>query len=330
MAEAILRNIYRIKVRLPNSPLKLLNSYYIRNPGGRGLLIDTGFNHPDCRACLLAGLEELDVNMAETDVLLTHLHSDHTGLAPEIAVPGTRVYIGRGEIPWLYGQTRIDLWAADAAGLLRQGFSAEAVAESVQDAASRSMSPDIGFSAYLPIDAGDSFVCGDYTLEAVETPGHTPAHMCFRIESEKLMFTGDHVLFDITPNITNWVNADDSLGDYLDSLRKTARYDVKIALPGHREPGDYRARIKALLAHHEQRLAECFSIVKENPGFSAYDIAGKMTWSIRCNSWEDFPINQKWFAVGECQSHLRRLEKQGRIIASDDRVIRYRVKERRG
>ena len=54
-----------------------------------------------------------------------------------------------------------------------------------------------------------------------------------------------------------------------------------------------------------------------NPDLNVYDIAGKMTWKIRCNSWEEFPANQKWFAVGECHSHLRHLARRGRVQEFD-------------
>ena len=42
-------------------------------------------------------------------------------------------------------------------------------------------------------------------------------------------------------------------------------------------------------------------------------LAGHMTWKIRASSWEDFPVAQKWFAVGECMSHLERLMALGQI-----------------
>lgn len=51
------------------------------------------------------------------------------------------------------------------------------------------------------------------------------------------MLLGDHVLFDITPNITDWWDVPDSLGDYLRSLDKIAAYPVTLPLPGHREAG---------------------------------------------------------------------------------------------
>ena len=127
------------------------------------------------------------------------------------------------------------------------------------------------------------------------------------------MFTDDYILVDISPNITSWLESEDSLGDYLDSLRLARKYPVRLALPGHRKTGDYAARIEALLAHHERRLAETEAQLAEHPGMTAYETAGKMRWKIRAASWEEFPPSQKRFAVGECMAQLDYLRLRGRI-----------------
>lgn len=312
MPEEIIKNVFRIPVPLAGNPLKLLNSYVIKGED-KSLIIDTGFKHPDCRDALINGLRELKIDIEKTDILLTHLHSDHSGLAPELAMPGRKVYISRAEIPWMFGESRTARWKEDNVKIVRSGFPMEVIRAHLTKAPSRDMSPDPNFSDYSPVDNGDVFSYGGYELEAVATPGHTPEHMCFWVESEKLMFTGDHVLFDITPNITLWNEVEDSLGDYLESLKKIDKYDVRLALPGHRETGDFHARIAKLLAHHDERLEECLQVVREKPGSTVFEVAGKMKWNIRCSSWEDFPIGQKWFAVSECHSHLRHLEKLGRV-----------------
>ena len=312
MVQELMHNIYRIQVPLVNNPLRVLNSYVIKGEK-ENLLIDTGFNHPECMQAIQEGLRELNISMENTDILLTHFHSDHSGLAPELLIPGRKLFLGRGEIPWMFGETRVALWRKDNEKVLRSGFDREVVMESLNKAPSRNMASRFEFEDYTPIDNGDVFEYGGYELKAVATPGHTPDHMCFWMEKQKTMFTGDHVLFDITPNITCWVGVDDSLGDYLESLKAIDKYDVQLALPGHRETGDFHGRIDYLLEHHEQRLEECLQAVRQFPDSSIYEIAGKMTWRIRCNSWDDFPINQKWFAVGECHSHLRHLERRGKV-----------------
>lgn len=87
-------NIYSIFVPLPDNPLRNLNAYLIKDDK-RSLLIDTGFRRDECRDALLGGLAELGVSMENTDICLTHLHSDHTGLAPEIAGPNSKIFMSR-------------------------------------------------------------------------------------------------------------------------------------------------------------------------------------------------------------------------------------------
>ncbi len=48
-------------------------------------------------------------------------------------------------------------------------------------------------------------------LRAIWTPGHTPGHFCFEVCGTGAMLLGDHVLFDIAPNITDWWDVPDSL-----------------------------------------------------------------------------------------------------------------------
>ena len=52
--EKVADNIYTFPIVLPNNPLKWLNCYVVRSDG-RNLLIDTGFNRPECREALLDG-----------------------------------------------------------------------------------------------------------------------------------------------------------------------------------------------------------------------------------------------------------------------------------
>ena len=59
---------------------------------------------------------------------------------------------------------------------------------------------------------------GEYRLRLLLVPGHTPGNMMVWAEKQGILFSGDHVLFDISPNITRWETSDDSLGDYIHSL----------------------------------------------------------------------------------------------------------------
>ncbi len=322
MAEQVMEHIYRIPVPLPGNPLKELNAYLIRG-GDRDLLIDTGFRQDACREALFAGLAEFGLGAGDVDVLLTHLHSDHSGLAPEAAGERT-IYVSGVDRPSLD-----DLAARTA--MRREGdvrFRAEGFPADLLDSLegrnpARAMAPPVG-GRYESLADGDVLEAGGYRLECLLMPGHTPGQMCFWLADQGVLFTGDHVLFDITPNITAWVGRPDSLGDYLDSLEKIRAYDPRLCLPGHRKGGDLRTRVAELLDHHRRRLDEALAVVRAHPGGTAYELAGHMTWRIRASSWADFPVAQKWFAVGECMSHLDYLRLRGAVRReADGALYRY-------
>jgi len=89
---------------------------------------------------------------------------------------------------------------------------------------------------------------------------------------------------------------------------------VEHVLPGHRRLfSDHHRRIKELKQHHAKRLEEALGILQAGP-LNAFEVASRMTWDIRCDSWEDFPVAQRWFATGEAISHLRFLEEAGKLF----------------
>ena len=101
---------------------------------------------------------------------------------------------------------------------------------------------------------------------------------------------------------------------YLQSLDRVYDLDVELTLPGHRRLiTDHRIRIAELKEHHAKRCDEILRIMANGRNLSAYEIASRMTWDIKCDSWEAFPLAQKWFATGEAISHLRYLKEEGRI-----------------
>jgi glyoxylase-like metal-dependent hydrolase (beta-lactamase superfamily II) len=121
-------------------------------------------------------------------------------------------------------------------------------------------------------------------------------------------------LIDITPNIQCWSDTANPLKDYLASLDKVHRLQIDLVLPGHRRLiGNAKARIDELKEHHAHRLNEVLTILNKGP-LSAFQTASHMTWDIDCENWDQFPVAQKWFALGEAISHLRYLEEEGRIV----------------
>ena len=312
MPVEILQNIFRIQVPLPKNPLQMLNSYLIRGEES-SLLIDTGFNLPECREALLSALDTLGVRRDTLDIFGTHIHSDHIGLASEIVGPGRAIYLGSGDFHWAASEESNLYWELMDRRFLIEGFPQEELDYLVDKNPARNHGPVLDLPNYQVVRGGDTFDLGGHYLEVVEAPGHTPGMVCLWMPREGVLFTADHVLFDITPNITMWPNMENALGSYLDSLKKFRKYPVKLALPGHRETGDYLARIDELLRHHDRRVSETEKVVAENPGMTTYEIAGRMTWQIRARTWQEFPVIQKFFAVGECLAHLDYLIGLGRV-----------------
>ena len=159
----------------------------------------------------------------------------------------------------------------------------------------------------------DTIQVGDYCFTCIETPGHSPGHMCLYEKNKKILFSGDHILSNITPNITCWPDLANTLNAYLKSLDKVYVMDIDLVLPGHRSlMTDHKERIVELKAHHESRLNEALSAIREEDK-TAWEVAPHIAWDIRASSWEEFPSAQKWFAMGETIAHLHYLEAEDRI-----------------
>lgn len=307
----LLENIYLIKVPLPDSPLRDLNSYYIKGEE-RSLLVDTGFRRRECREALTKGLAALGADMAKTDIFLTHMHYDHVGLAPAIAVPGTRIYMGKQDRQAILRYADPQHWARRTKGYLVTGVPEDELKLMTKDNADPRMA---AFGEYLtPLSDGDVLDVGAYRFECIETPGHTPGHLCLYEGDKGILLCGDHVLFDISPNIIDWDEMEDSLGSYMRSLERVGKLKVKHVFCGHREfEGDFYDRVSELLSHHRERLEETLGILKEHGGLTAYDAASRMSWSVHLSNWDEVHPFQKMFAVGEALAHLNHLVCQGEV-----------------
>jgi glyoxylase-like metal-dependent hydrolase (beta-lactamase superfamily II) len=137
--------------------------------------------------------------------------------------------------------------------------------------------------------------------------------MCLYEPNQKILVSGDHILFDITPNITSWPNMENTLDEYLKNLDKVYPLDVNLVLPGHRSiEKNHRQRILELKVHHRARADEILAALGQDTK-TAYQIAPLVTWNVSYNSWEQFPTPQKFFATGEVIAHLKYLEGEGSL-----------------
>ena len=173
------------------------NSYLVTADGASAVLIDCGGEEP------LAEAERRGLRVAA--VLLTHGHFDHIG--------GCAAAKRRG-IPVGCAAAEERLIAAQPAFAAQLGLRVPPFA------------PDFTFSG------GDSLAYGGLTFRVLATPGHTPGGVCYYVESEGVLFSGD-TLFQNSVGRTDFPNS--STSDLIRSLREKVMQlpdDVKV-YPGH-------------------------------------------------------------------------------------------------
>jgi glyoxylase-like metal-dependent hydrolase (beta-lactamase superfamily II) len=308
MIEEVGTDLYKIEIPLPRNPLKALNSYAIKSPE-RNLIIDTGWNQQECMDAMQAGLKELEIDIRKTDFFITHLHTDHLGLVSNLVTDTSTIYFNQPEADRIKSGIVLD----DLMNFARLNGFPEKELQRVPHTHPGFKFRSKGPLSFHILKEGDILRISDYVFHCVETPGHSKGHMCLYEPSKKILVAGDHILGDITPTITLWSDDWNPLKEYLESLDKVYQLDIKLVLPGHREIfRDPKERIQELKDHHQKRLEEIIAILRKGRK-NAFQVASQMTWDIAYDSWDLFPVSQKWFATGEAVSHLKYLEEKGVI-----------------
>ncbi len=324
MVEKVYDNIYRIGIKLPNNPLKELNSYLIKSDD-RSLLIDTGFNRKESKEDLMNGLKELGVDLNKLDVFITHLHADHSGNVSEFKDTSDHIYASKIDGELINHMVTEEYWEGIGSQMYMSGLENDGVKYTDHPAYKFRLSEPVDFT-YLK--EGDSLKIGDFEFFVIETPGHTTGQIGLYEKNHKIYFSGDHILDRITPNIAFWSFETDDLGTYIKSLEKIIPLDIDYIFSSHRTiMTDHPRRAKEIIDHHYERLEEVYNILS-NEYMTTKEVAEKMTWRIRANSWEEFPPAQKWFASGEALAHLEYFYNRDKLDRKmEDGVLYYRLKE---
>lgn len=313
-------DVHRIRVPLPGNSLRNVNSYVVQS-GGDALIIDTGFNCDESYDALVGGLREIGVSIADARLFVTHAHADHYSLAARLGCAEVLMH----QDAYKAVNDIIDgvLDRVQYKTALEMGFSREDIGTLITVSP---LSKQVGkepFEATM-VEEGDKLHVGRFAFEPILTPGHAPGHLCLYLPERELMFTGDHLLFDISPNVSHWTHAGDTLAEYLDSLRKVRDIPVSCALPAHRNLRDgIASRVDELLRHHDARLKECLDAVMSQDGQVASGIARHMTWA-RNARFDDLDIVQQLFAAGETRAHVEHMVRTGLVLREyDGDVVRY-------
>lgn len=180
-----------------------------------------------------------------TDIILTHTHRDHCdGLVHLKAETGART--------WGFGP-------------ITTGRGSANESPSGSDFVNQAFVPDEILSERDRIEGGN------WSLEAIHTPGHAPDHLCFALSADEsgtgtpddgpVLFSGDHVMGWSTTVVAP---PEGNMGDYIRSLEKLLEREETLYLPGHggRVPNAKRV-VKAYLVHRMWREAAIQKCLKD-------------------------------------------------------------------
>jgi glyoxylase-like metal-dependent hydrolase (beta-lactamase superfamily II) len=143
-----------------------------------------------------------------------------------------------------------------------------------------------------------------FHLRAIHTPGHASNHVCYLLEEEGLLFSGDHVLDGVTPVI---MPPDGDMAAYLRSLELLKGYRPRAIAPGHgRVLADPAGVIDGVIAHRARREAKVLAVL---------DAAGRGDIeALLPRVYDDVRVELLPIARCSLEAHLIKLEHEGRAI----------------
>ena len=242
-------------------------------------------------------------------LVVTHIHPDHYGAAGILAGPdGADLYLHRLEVPLVNPRyVELEHLVLEVRKYLQvNGVPAEEadVLSNSQRALSQMVAPA---EPAVQLDGAETLTMGRAELRVEWTPGHSPGHICLYSATSGLLFAGDHMLPELSPNIgLHPQSTPDPLHEYLDGLWRLARYEPRLILPAHGRPfTNASGRVAELAAHHKRRLDQIAAILASGER-SAWQVALEL-WGPRDNLYE------KRLALQEGLAHLQALAVEGRL-----------------
>jgi glyoxylase-like metal-dependent hydrolase (beta-lactamase superfamily II) len=278
-------------------------------------VIDTGIGTPEALAALEAGLASRGLSIeAIARVVLTHKHADHIGLAREIHDrSGAPVLVHEDD--W-DGVANLDARHEEHIPLVRRRLLSFNTPESEVEALVKLLGHGRRFARQTPAEKlrdGQKLATGGHDLEVIHTPGHTQGSICLRYGRH--LFSGDHVLPTITPNIgAGEMRRRGMMQRFLNSLDRVAALEADdlIVLPGHGRPfSNLVERVEQLKAHHGQREIAILDALRAGGPKTVYEVA-KILWA-------RLPGYHLALGTAEVNSHLEKAVDEGMVRHEDGR-----------
>lgn len=149
----------------------------------------------------------------------------------------------------------------------------------------------------------------EFHLTALHTPGHASNHLCFLLNEERTLFTGDHIMQGSTVVISP---PDGDMAAYLASLERitTLRPRIKAIAPGHGHViDDPLAVVEATIAHRLAREAQILDRLRDRGTATIPELVAEIYADVAP---ELHPVAQRtvW-------AHLRKLADEGAVKGDD-------------
>ncbi len=276
-AVPLLRHVRRLTA--PNPGMMTgpgTNTYIVGEPGAYAV-IDPG-PADDVHVDRIAALVGDDLKF----ILCTHAHPDHSPGATRLKALTGAPILGRS-------------W-----GPRRRNFAVQGEPEGHEDPA---------FVPDRELQDGDKIRVGDDTLRAIHTPGHASNHLCFLLEEDGLLFSGDHINSGSTVVINP---PDGNMREYLDALQRLLGEPFAYILPAHGwVMGFAHDAVRALMAHRLAREAKVRSALEAAGEGTLMDLVPRVYDDVRPAL---YPV-----ASRSLLAHLEKLVQDGIATQQGDR-----------
>lgn len=292
--------IYKVKLPLPFR-LNHVNCHAVKGTDG-WWLVDAGLSREATIEGWMQFFEEHAIKPSDIKgIYVTHFHPDHYGCSGWLQnYSGAPVFIGAIDADRINHYWKNGDYILEAMGtLFRENGMTQDIINQVTDSVDKLISFTVPHAELTILQPGQMVNIGDYKYQVILTPGHTDGHICFYNEDYGVLLSGDHLLPEISSNISLWPQpgADPNpLDNFLRALNSIRSLDCKLALPAHGKPfTTIEERISQLEVHHQERLVEiknCAGI-----GATAYQVCKQVFR-------QDLSFHELRFAMAETLAHL--------------------------
>jgi len=313
----IAKGFYRLTLPMPFR-LDHIQAFALVH-GKQVTLFDTDLDIPEGISTLKDDLRRIGRSISEIDrIFLTHYHADHCGLAGRLKeISGARIYLSEADHEALLNQNLEGELFQHLKGFCGEHDFPGQLINSLQELHTYFSRVTFPFEVDEFLAPYQWHASGNRVFQVIPVPGHTRGQVCFYFPREAILLSSDHVLPEITPNLSidlfhpEWR----PLGSFLESLERVKTLTVNHAFPSHGKTiEDLPARIQEIEVHHEERKELILHAVRQG-----YDTAREVSLKI---FGEGLPEFDQYLALHETCVHLLELKNEDLI-----REIRSGIKK---